>query len=166
VKPFGIRYPAGTGDFSAASLLTDSSEMKNEEKYVKQMTALVDSVNSQVILLERDKELSQLLSIREAAGRGIELGLGFEKRDIVYELKIPMKAVRENAFALGCKPGDTIEIGFELGKPDRDVYMREMARKAGGDSHLDIKRMGAGRFSNPLFDTYEFWISVKLAESL
>lgn len=82
-------------------------------------------------LLDGDSVTARL-SLSEAGKRGIEAAARLDRGAFFYELRIPLRARSEGEFAVGARPGDTIEIGLQTPKVDQSRYRRR-DREEGGE---------------------------------
>jgi len=110
-KSLGIRYPLGRAPGEKGEPPRGEPGPPPSEGFpVEDMSALE--------ILRSPKGEPQKMEIADLPG--IEISVAPTRGLFVYELKIPLAQTESNLVALGAQPGQTVGIGFEIPKLDRD----------------------------------------------
>ena len=181
-KTFGIHCPIGntdTGVMMAGRGLNRSAGSDRNENLEAFEKMLENSQKKVEIIGPGKDELSTLLAA-EAELLDISVKMGISRRNIIYELKVPLVPDDRRRYAIGAVvPGQMIGIGFETGRMDMEKLneMREERRRESEGLERERDRIGGlgrtrGRSNrtnrmSPVGrmtpDPFELWTKVKLA---
>jgi hypothetical protein len=162
-KIFGIHFPvgrAGRGEFRTPQ---EGQEENSEER-----EKMMQEMESQLEIIEKGKDGPIQLTPVEA--KGIELYIKNYQDYLVYEMKVPLHTSEQTPYAINAS-GKTIGVGFEEGK--FEPRQRPEGGFSGGDGGGRERfggrggiRRGGGQQTGERPKPIDFWLKVKLAQSM
>jgi hypothetical protein len=111
--------------------------------------------------------------------KGIEVGIGNMEKNLVYELKAPLKKTSDYLYAIEADTALSLGIGFKTGKFDLNMRGSNSGKDApsggetsGGGRRGSGGRSGEGMSTRPArggegaqqLKEIDFWLKVKLAK--
>jgi hypothetical protein len=147
-KTIGIHYPIRTED---KSLPTKAEFEKDKMGEPPDMLSMMESrMKAMEILAGEDKEAIKL-SIAEAGTLGINVSIGFDRRTIVYEMKIPLMRDTDHPFGIGVDLSEiskgeevkTVGVGIETPELDMSKFKERMGEPPGGGEGMSGGMLGA-----------------------
>ncbi|MFC1528674.1 hypothetical protein ACFL5B_02065 [Candidatus Latescibacterota bacterium] len=181
-KTFGIHCPIGNPDtgirIAGRGPMRGGSRNKDDNLETFEKILELSQKNVEIIGPGEDERSTLLKS--EAEIRKISVKVGISRRNIVYELKIPLVLDYQDRFTLGTVGQDEmIGIGFETGRMDmtKENEIREERRREADGLQRERQRMdGIGRTERGRYgtdrmrpggrmipDPFEMWGKIKLA---
>ncbi len=125
-KEFGIHFPIGLQNFDTEP----PPEPKEPGEYSDDPQQRFAPMLQEIEVLGPEKEDRNRFSV--GGSFGIRAASSESQTGhFVCELKIPLKSIQSQPYAIGSELGKTLSVGFEMGEMDRDK-MRERMRSGGG----------------------------------
>jgi len=162
-KTFGIKYPLG---MQASGL---PRGMRRDEQNLERSREVPRRPMNELEILGPGKDEVKKMPIEET--KGIDISIEFSSGMLVYELKVPLNKSEQHPYAIGAEAGNSVGIGLETSKMERQEMMREMSGGRGGGGPTGGMRRGAGgrgmpggrrpRMPQPL----KIWAVVQLASN-
>jgi len=125
-KTFGIKFPLGMPVPETRPQAKDEpvDRLEREQK-LERMTSLNDKLE----ILGPGKADQRRIPLNKV--KGIEVFIETASGLLVYELKVPLKQSEKSPYAIQTSAGDTIGVGFEMPKLDREALRGERPDGAG-----------------------------------
>ena len=125
-KTFGIKFPIGMPVPETRQQARDESiDRIDREQKPERMASLSDKLE----ILGPGKADQERIPLNKV--KGIEVFIDTASGLLVYEIKVPLKQSDENPYAIQASAGDTLGVGFEIPKLDREVLRGERPGGAG-----------------------------------
>ncbi len=140
-KIIGIHYPIGRGSKGLpAGAELERSEMDKRPE----MLSMMDSQMQRLEILAGEDKEPMSMPIAEAKELGIEVSIGFNKRTLVYEMKMPLVRDADHPFGIGANPlglskeeeRKIIGVGIETPEMDMPEFSERMAGPPGGGEEM------------------------------
>ena len=159
-KLITVKYPVGNSQSEPDSLASDEGfDMK------KISSDIAESLKSGHITIKKG-DISQALSLSEAADEGIECRMAVEGGQLVYELRMPINSSASKLAEIDAPPGESIEIEIKIEEASRLKKQKDEYARNNKDANNRLTRRGSrrppsiGKFSKAI----AFWIKIDLAE--
>ncbi|MFC1608215.1 hypothetical protein ACFL47_09610 [Candidatus Latescibacterota bacterium] len=180
-KNLGIHFPLGIRDRGM-----DKSRKSNNED---QFRIILGESLSEIEIIDKAKDNAEILLLSDVNGLGIETLIGYDKNNLVYELKIPLLRTEAQPYGIGNDTGQAIGIGMLIGEIDPEQLRKNMQRGIGGgrggipggdviggrggindnrgmDSRRGLgKRRYMDRMAAKTLDSLELWLKIHLKEN-
>jgi hypothetical protein len=140
-KSIGIHYPIRFEPKDGPS------DAEFEKPTMDERPDMLSTRYSQMQVIEilpgEDKEGIRL-PVAEAETAGVSVAIGFDKRTLVYELRIPLVRDGDHPFAIGLDPSElskgeqskTIGVGIETAELDMSEFKEKMGEPPGGEEGM------------------------------
>lgn len=176
VEKFGIQYPIKN---NTTVVMDFSKRSKPSDRRVRQEQVVNKLLIEQNEFLVINEDEYPLYASPLKSNNGIEVNIGYEFGQLVYELKIPLIGGKENLFKINTALNEEIKLGFIAGEIERSERSgrAEMGNKSGGRSGGGQKggmsgerrggSSGRGRQQNikSVIEPINFWIHTVIASN-
>ncbi len=173
-EKFGVQYPIKNNnmvvqDFSKRSKTIDQRDM--QEKIINKI--LIEQ--NELLVLNEDKY--PLYASPLKGDNGIEVKIGYEFKQLVYELKIPLANGKDGLLNINTESKEEIRLGFvseKMERPERSGMQQQMGNKGsgGGMSGGGGGRRGGGKSGGQIpqraratMEPIDFWIETVIASN-
>ena len=120
-KVLGIHYPLGMhGPLVATEDMRDRQEVRR---------TIIDNFQAAGDVMEVLRSGEDEPVVLPISGSGIEIMPGYESRNFVYEIRVPIISGTDRPYAIGSEPGRVIGLGFETAEVDFDEVRQAMGRE-------------------------------------
>lgn len=174
-KMIGIEYPVGMNEINSG----ESEEMeRNPEDQNRMENRIADMINNlqlqqnEFIILNKEKFPLTAYPFQNKIG--IDIKVGYHLRQLVYEMKIPLKGLNENEYGVYSSPGDVVKVGFqtvELTRSNLGNIRSSMGGEEPGEGGFGGRggmgggrRMGRGNFSQQV-KQLDYWVKLNLLKN-
>jgi uncharacterized membrane protein YgcG len=125
-KTFGIKFPLGLPipETRPQARIEPIDRIDREQKLES-----MESLNDKLEILGPGKADHRMIPLNKV--KGIEVFIEAASGLLVYELKVPLKQSEDYPYAIKASAGDTLGIGFEMPKLDREALRGERPDGAG-----------------------------------
>ncbi len=176
VEKFGIQYPIKN---NTTVVMDFSKRLKPTGRRVKQERVVNKLLIEQNEFLVLNEDEYPLYASPLKSNNGIEVKIGYEFGQLVYELKISLVGRKESLLKINTTLNEEIKLGFIAGKIERPERSgeAEMGNKSGGKSGGGQKggmsggrrggSSGRGRQQNinSVIEPINFWINTAIASN-
>ncbi len=141
-KRFGIRFPIGR---MGGSLMRDMSRGESqgqpdfddmEKRFEGQLTIYE--------LITPDEKEPRLFNTDELSGIKLDINMNRDE-GMVYELQVPLNSSEQNPFAIALDGSQTVGVGFESAKIDREQIQSQGGMGGGTEGRAGGSYGGGGR---------------------
>lgn len=169
-EKFGIQYPIKGNnmvvqDFSKRSKTIDQRDI--QEKLINKI--LIEQ--NEFLVLNEDKY--PLFTSPLNGDNGIEIKIGYEFKQLVYELKIPLVSGKEGLLNINTISNEEIKLGFvseKMERPDRSRNAQMGNKGSGGGRSGGGGRRGGGMSGGQMpqrgritMEPINFWVETVIA---
>ncbi len=116
IKTVGIRYPLRLDDSDFKSMRRKQKE-GNDGEYVKKMLKGYQEKHNELQIVNEDNYSLYAYPVNNKSGINIKLGVNM--RQLVYEISIPIGENSMSEFTIDLFPGDNLTVGFETSEFQR-----------------------------------------------
>ena len=150
------------------SMLERQGPLSDEQKAKIRATAYYNYYLAEVV----DQKGDPVPVPPGVAGPPVLFKYATEKKNLVFELEIPLARTNPALPGLAADPGATVNLGFEWGGPTEE-QRKAIARSRGAQSDIANEQVTSGRGTDitagarkidRLPEKYAFWTAVKLAK--
>lgn len=165
-ETFGIQYPIKriSNDVREFSKKTRILDMADRKKYIiNKLLAEQD----EFLILNQDKYSLSAYSLNNNIG--IEVKIGIEMNQLVYELKIPLTNKKDSLIKFNVQPNDEIKLGFLAEVPQRLERGNRQGRDRPGRGRGGKRGVMSGREqpqkNRGTIEPINFWINTIVASN-
>lgn len=156
-KEFGIRFPIGMIEMGMAMRQPDEQ---------RDMEAMRENFEKSLANLELHlpgEDEPRLMRVTEA--KGIEVGVGDPRQQLIYEIKVPLQKDDAHPFAIEAREDKPIGVGFETAQIDRSELRKQPSPGGmeGGGGLFGGRRPMGGRGRPQMPEQLKLWVSLNLA---
>jgi hypothetical protein len=168
VRPRGIKYPQRSEDFELGKM-REKRLIGYERDYLKNLLEVNEQKQTEVQIVNWEDYSLYIYPIN--SGSGINIKLGENRQQLVYEISIPIGEDSSSDFSIALLPGDDLTIGFKTSTYGRPQRRSGSSQYPGGDYTGSGNSGSANRTGVPGVEIYsrpqpvDFEVHVTLAES-
>jgi hypothetical protein len=156
----GIKYPMRSEDFDMVQMREARGQVA-QDNFIKELLDDFQEKQPEVQIVNEDNYSLYVYPINNGSGINIELGMNMQQ--FVYEISIPI-GENKSEFNLVLSPGDNLTIGFETDEFQRPYGDHGSGMTSGGRSGTGGQGVpGAGLYGRP--EPFDVEINVRLAKA-